>query len=67
VRSNDQSGIAQALEDIEALKKELHDQRSEFEAQIKLLKVCQENIVKVLKDTASKAELRRRQRDSKDL
>jgi len=57
VASNDPSGIAQALEDIEALKKELRDQRAEFEAQIKLLKACQENIVKVLKDTASKADL----------
>ena len=55
--SNDPSGMAQALEDIEALKKELRDQRAEFEAQIKLLKACQENIVKVLKDTASKADL----------
>ena len=55
--SNDPSGIAQALEDIEALKKELRDQRAEFEAQIKLLKACQENIVKVLNDTASKADL----------
>ena len=55
--SNDPSGIAQALEDIEALKKELRDQRAEFESQIKLLKACQENIVEVLKDTASKAEL----------
>jgi hypothetical protein len=57
VASNDPSGIAQALEDIEALKKELRDQRAEFEAQIELLKACQENIVKVLKDTASKADL----------
>ena len=55
--SNDPSGIAQALEDIEALKKELRDQRAEFEAQIKLLKASQENIVKVLRDTASKADL----------
>jgi hypothetical protein len=57
VGSNDPSGIAQALEDIEALKKELRDQRAEFEAQIKLLKASQENIVKVLRDTASKADL----------
>ena len=55
--NNDPSGIAQALEDIEALKKELRDQRAEFETQIKLLKACQENIVTVLKDTVSKAEL----------
>jgi hypothetical protein len=55
--NNDPSGIAQALEDIEALKKELRDQRDEFETQIKLLKACQENIVTVLKDMASKAEL----------
>jgi hypothetical protein len=56
--NNDPSGIAQALEDIEAIKKELRDQRAEFETQIKLLKACQENIVTVLKDTlVSKAEL----------
>jgi hypothetical protein len=55
--NNDPSGIAQALEDIETLKKELRDQRAEFETQIKLLKACQENIVTVLKDTVSKAEL----------
>jgi hypothetical protein len=55
--NNDPSGIAQALEDIEAIKKELRDQRVEFETQIKLLKTCQENIVTLLKDTASKAEL----------
>jgi hypothetical protein len=55
--NNDPSGIAQALEDIEAIKKELRDQRVEFETQIKLLKACQENIVTLLKDTASKAEL----------
>jgi hypothetical protein len=55
--SNDPSGIAQVIEDIEALKKELRDQRAEFEAQIKLLKACQENLIKVLKDTASKVEL----------
>ena len=55
--NNDPSGTAQALEDIEALKKELRDQRAEFETQIKLLKACQENIVTILKDTVSKAEL----------
>ena len=55
--SNDPTGIAQALEDIEALKKELREQRAEFEAQIKLLKECQENIAEVLKDTASRADL----------
>jgi hypothetical protein len=44
-----------------------------LEAQIKLLRACQENIVKVLKDTASKAELEqiregviRRQRDGSE-
>ena len=54
---NDPSGVLRALDEIERLKMELRDQRAEFEAQIRLLKASQENIVKVLKDTASKADL----------
>ena len=54
---NDPSGVLRALDEIEKLKKELRDQRAEFEAQIRLLKASQENIVEVLKDTASKADL----------
>ena len=54
---NDPSGALRALDEIEKLKMELRDQRAEFEAQIRLLKASQENIVEVLKDTASKADL----------
>ena len=54
---NDPSGVLRALDEIEKLKMELRDQRAEFEAQIRLLKTSQENIVEVLKDTASKADL----------
>jgi predicted site-specific integrase-resolvase len=54
---NDPHGVLRALDEIEKLKKELRDQRADFETQIKLLKECQENIVEVLKDTASKADL----------
>jgi hypothetical protein len=54
---NDPSGVLRALDEIEKLKMELRDQRAEFEAQIRLLKASQENIVEVLKDTASKADL----------
>ena len=54
---NDPLGVLRVLDEIEKLKMELRDQRAEFEAQIRLLKASQENIVEVLKDTASKADL----------
>ena len=54
---NDPSGVLRALDEIEKLKKELRDQRAEFDAQIRLLKASQEGIVEFLKGTASKADL----------
>ena len=55
--SNDPSGIARALEDIEALKKELRDQRAEFQAELKIVKLALENISEFLKGTASKDDI----------
>jgi hypothetical protein len=56
-RDNDPTGQLRALDEIEALRKELRDQRLEFEAQIKSIKTCLENIVECLKGTASRGEI----------
>jgi hypothetical protein len=42
--SNDPTGLAQALEDIEALKKERRDQRAQFEVFARFVRVSLENI-----------------------
>ena len=55
--SNDPTGLAQALEDIEALKKALAEQRAEFQAELKIVKLALENITAFLKDTASKEDI----------
>ena len=57
--SNDPTGLAQALDDIEALKKELREQRAQFEVFARFVCVSLENIAEYLKGTANKADIER--------